>query len=116
MLPRKQLTYLLSLNISAAARNRLGDEMEHEQREMRRESAKRITDRLDDIALAVDEAVEDPTCKALTEFLNGRGDLVIGRQKDVNDLLIDRGAPLASQSADEVRFVEATANFFGARK
>lgn len=106
-----------ALNITPQARGRIIESMEHQHGLNRLDAADRIVERLEDMIAAVDAAKDDPTCKDLRDYINGAGQLTIGMQRDVNDLLEEFDPrPLATQPADEVRFVEATAQYFGAKK
>lgn len=101
------------LNISAPACRRMVADMTHEHAQHRHECSERIMRRCEDIIEALEAAQDDPKCTALRQFINGRGDLVIGMQGDVNDLLQEFDLPLSRQPADEARFVAATAKVFG---
>lgn len=80
----------------------------------RERAGRKLIERLDEIADAVKACMDDPSDRrAILPFINGKGTLVIGLQSEVNDLLAEYELPLARQSADEVRFVEATAQYFG---
>lgn len=75
----------------------------------RERAARRLIQRLDEIADAVADAVNDQQCKDLRQFVNGKGQLAVGMQAELNDMLAEFDVPLKNQTCDEVAFAHSSA-------